>query len=135
MPTLAPASVTELKLLGIAVLIGLLQLVWEALAAQSQRGFGWALGARDQKREVSGVPARLQRALHNYLETFPMFVAALLASILLGRTSPSTLIGAWLYVVGRAAYVPLYAAGVPMVRSLVWGLAMLGIVLEVVSIL
>ena len=100
MPTLAPASVTELKLLGIAVLIGLLQLVWEALAAQSQRGFGWALGARDQKREVSGVPARLQRALHNYLETFPMFVAALLASILLGRTSPSTLIGAWLYVVG-----------------------------------
>jgi uncharacterized MAPEG superfamily protein len=93
------------------------------------------MGPRDQKREVSGVPARLQRAMHNYLETFPLFTAALLASILLGRTGPSTLIGAWLYVVGRALYVPLYAAGVPMLRSVVWILAMVGIVLEVVATL
>jgi uncharacterized MAPEG superfamily protein len=135
MPTLPPPAAAELKLLGIAVLIGLLQLIWSAGAAQSQRGFGWAMGPRDEKRETSGVPARLQRAMQNYLETFPMFVAALLASILLGRTGPSTLIGAWLYVVGRALYVPLYAAGVPMLRSVVWCMAMLGLALEVLAIL
>jgi len=132
---LGPNAVTELKLLAIAVVIGLLQLMWEAAASQRQRGYAWAAGARDEKREVTGVAARLQRAMNNYLETFAMFAAALLAAVLLGQTGPLSLLGAWLYVIGRAVYVPLYAAGVPLVRSLAWGVAMAGIVLEVVAVL
>lgn len=34
-----------------------------------------------------------------------------------------------MYFFGRVAYVPLYAAGVPLIRSLVWNVAMIGIVL------
>jgi uncharacterized MAPEG superfamily protein len=132
---LGPNAVAELKLLAVAVLIGILQIGWEAAASQAQRGYAWAAGPRDEKREVTGVAARLQRALTNYLETFAMFAAALLAAVLLGRTGPLSLLGAWLYVIGRAVYVPLYALGVPWVRSLAWGVAMAGIVLELVSVL
>jgi uncharacterized MAPEG superfamily protein len=132
---LGPNAVVELRLLAVAVLIGLLQIGWEACASQLQRGFAWAAGPRDEKREVTGVAARLQRALTNYLETFAMFAAALLAAVLLGHTGPLSLLGAWLYVVGRAVYVPLYALGVLWVRSLAWGVAMAGIVLELVSVL
>jgi uncharacterized MAPEG superfamily protein len=39
--------------------------------------------------------------------------------------------GARLYFWGRLAYVLLYAAGVPLVRSLVWNVATVGIALIV----
>jgi uncharacterized MAPEG superfamily protein len=37
--------------------------------------------------------------------------------------------GSILYLVGRALYLPLYAWGVPWVRSISWNLATLGLVL------
>jgi len=132
---LGPNAVVELKLLAIAVVIGLLQIAWASAASLAQRGISWSAGPRDQKRELTGVAARLQRAMQNYLETFAMFAAALLAAVLLGRTGYLSLLGAWLYVIGRTWYVPLYAAGVPLVRSLAWGVAMAGIVLELMSVL
>ena len=126
---------TELRLLGVAALIGLLQICWAATESQRQRGFAWGSSARDEPRAVHGLAARLQRASANYLETFPIFAAALLAAVLLGHTGGTTLAGAWLYVVARAIYVPLYAAGVAVVRSLVWMAALIGIVLELVALL
>ena len=125
----------ELRLLGVAALIGLLQLCGAATASQRQRGFAWGSGSRDEPRQVHGVAARLQRATGNFLETFPIFAAALLAAVALGRTGGTTLAGAWLYVIARAIYVPLYAAGVPVLRSLAWFAALVGIVLELVALL
>ena len=126
---------TELELLGVAALIGLLQVCWAATASQAQRGFAWGVGPRDEPRAVRGLAARLQRASGNFLETFPLFAAAVLASVLLGHTGSLTLLGAWLYVVARAVYVPLYATGVSVWRSLVWFAALVGIVLELASLL
>jgi uncharacterized MAPEG superfamily protein len=130
-----PDGHTELRLLGAAAVIGLLQLVWAASASQAQRGFAWGVGSRDEPRAVHGVAARLQRALTNFLETFPIFAAALLAAVALGRTSGTALSGAWLYVIARALYVPLYAAGIPVLRSLVWLAALVGILLELAALL
>ncbi len=126
---------TELRLLGAAALIGLLQLCWAATASQRQRGFAWASGPRDEPRQVHGTAARLQRAVTNFLETFPIFAAALLAAVALGRTGDTTLAGAWLYVIARALYVPLYAAGVSVLRSLIWFASLVGILLELVALL
>jgi uncharacterized MAPEG superfamily protein len=38
-----------------------------------------------------------------------------------------TVAGAHLYFWGRLAYLPLYAFGIPVVRSLAWYLAIIGI--------
>jgi uncharacterized MAPEG superfamily protein len=120
----------ELKLLVAAVIIGLLHLIWGTAASSGgARDLVWLLGPRDEERPLGGVPARLVRAYANYLETFPLYVAAVLAAVLAGRTGELTLWGSWLYVVSRVIYTPVYAVGWPGVRTFVWGASMFGIVL------
>ena len=41
--------------------------------------------------------------------------------------------GAGLYVAARALYVPLYAAGTPIVRTLVWTVSVIGLVMVIVA--
>jgi uncharacterized MAPEG superfamily protein len=81
-----------------------------------------------------GKAGRLDRALRNFLETFPLFTAAVLAAHLAGRDGTLTLWGVQLYFWARLAYVLLYAAGVYLVRSLVWNVATLGIGLILLSL-
>ena len=45
-----------------------------------------------------------------------------------------TLWGAQLYFWTRVLYVPLYAFGVPLVRSLAWNVATFGIILILLSL-
>jgi len=128
------AMAVELQLLAVAVVIGLVQLLWGAAAARRQQGLKWAAGPRDEARPLDGVAARLDRALRNFLETFPFFATAVIVAYLGGKLGDLTLWGGVLYVAGRALYVPLYAAGVPLVRSLAWFAAMIGLILVVAAI-
>ena len=58
-------------------------------------------------------------------------MAAVALVHLSGRYRPDGLadVGAALYLVGRALYLPLYAAGIPRLRTVAWQIATLGIVL------
>jgi uncharacterized MAPEG superfamily protein len=124
----------ELKLLVAAVIIGLVQIVWAATAGSGgERNFAWLLGPRDDARPVGVVAARLDRALKNFLETFPLFAAALIACAMAGKLGTYTLWGSALYVIGRALYVPLYASGVALVRTLVWTVSIVGVVMVIVA--
>ena len=60
------------------------------------------------------------RAQANLLETFPFFAAAVLAAALSAKLGPLTLWGSALYVAARALYVPIYAFGVSIIRSVAW---------------
>ncbi|MBB5692534.1 MAPEG family protein [Muricoccus pecuniae] len=127
----------ELRLLAWSVVLGLVHIIAAAAAATRQRpgGLAWAAGARDEPQPPpSGVAARLTRARDNFLETFPLFAAALLAAHLAGRSGGMTSWGALIYFWARVAYLPLYAAGVPMIRSVVWGAAMVGLVMVLLSL-
>jgi uncharacterized MAPEG superfamily protein len=124
----------ELKLLVAAVIIGLAQIVWAAVAGSGgERKLAWLLGPRDEPKAVGVVAARLNRALANFLETFPLFAAALLACDFAGKFGPLTHWGAVLYVVGRLLFVPIYASGLAVVRTLVWTVSMVGIVMVIVA--
>jgi len=124
----------EVKLLVAAVIIGLVQIVWAATAASGgERNFAWLAGPRDEPRPVGTLAGRLDRALKNFLETFPLFVAALIACIAAGKLGTLSLYGAGLYVIARALYVPLYASGVAVVRTLVWTASLIGIVMVIVA--
>ena len=110
----------ELQLLVLAIAIGIINLMWAAVASRRQQGLKWAGGSRDEPRPVTGVAARLERAFTNYRETFPLFAAAIVVAYLTGQTGGATLWGSVMYVAGRAAYVLLYASGVRYWRSLAW---------------
>ena len=125
----------ELKLLVAAVIVGFVQIVWASVAGSGgERNFAWLAGPRDDPRPPGTVGGRLDRALKNFLETFPLFAAALLACVASGKVGGTlTVYGAGLYVVARALYVPLYASGVAVVRTLVWTVSIVGIVMVIVA--
>ncbi|MDG2522844.1 MAPEG family protein [Caulobacter segnis] len=121
--------VLELKMLGAAVIVGLVHLFWGSAAAQPQIGLKWNVGPRDEPRPLTGMAGRLQRAFANFRETFAFFVALLLAVVLSGKTGGLSAVGTMVYVAARAVYIPLYAFGVPVVRSIVWLISMVGLLM------
>ena len=126
---------TELCMLVWSVVLGLMQIALAATCSVGQRGLGWAASARDEvKPPLSGIGGRLDRARANFLETFPLFVAAVLAAHLLQRHDNMTVLGAQLYFWARLAYVPAYAAGIPYLRTLIWAASIVGIVLVLAAL-
>jgi len=127
---------TELQMLVWSIILGLVHILTAATASSLRRGLPWAAGPRDEPvRGLDGVAGRLERAQRNFLETFPFFAAAVLAVISLNRYSQTTEIGVQLYFWARVAYLPLYAGGVYLVRSIVWGVSLVGIVMLLVGLL
>jgi uncharacterized MAPEG superfamily protein len=125
----------ELTMLALAVVLGLVQIVLSAQSKNLQHGYWWAAGPRDEPRPgLTGIAGRLERALSNFLETFPLFAAAVLMAHVIGRHDWMTEWGAQLYFWGRVAYLPLYAFGVVLVRSLAWNVATAGIVLILLAL-
>ncbi len=51
-----------------------------------------------------------------------------------GRNSALSYYGAHAYFWSRVVYAPLYAAGVGLVRTAVWGVAIVGIVMVLASL-
>jgi uncharacterized MAPEG superfamily protein len=125
----------EMTMLSLAIVLGLFQLLIAARAGNSQRGLKWNVGARDEPPPpVSKVAGRLERAFRNFMETFPFFAAVVLICAVIGRHNWATMLGAEAYVAARVVYVLLYAAGVPGVRTLIWLVATLAIILMLVAI-
>jgi uncharacterized MAPEG superfamily protein len=120
----------ELTMLGLSIILGFIQIVLASHAASLQRGYRWTASARDEALPpLTGVAGRLARALANFNETFPFFAAVVLAAHLVGVHDWRTQWGAALYFFARLAYLPLYAFGVPLIRSLIWNVAVAGIAL------
>jgi uncharacterized MAPEG superfamily protein len=118
----------ELKMLAWSVALGLVHVLLGAALTTRQRGLGWNVGARDAALPpLTGVAARVDRALRNFLETFPFFAAAALAVVVLERGDVTTALGAQCYFWARLAYVPVYAAGIPYLRTVIWGVSLWGL--------
>lgn len=132
---MGPHLAFELKMLLAAVAIGLVQLVMSAVSARRQQNLTWAAGPRDVAMPpLTGVAGRLDRAFRNFLETFGFFAAAVIVVYLAGRAGNSLSVwGSTLYVAARAIYVPLYAAGIPTVRTLAWAVAMAGLLMVIAA--
>jgi len=125
----------ELRMLALSIVLGLAQIVLASHSASLQRGYTWTASSRDEAvTALTGVAGRFARALQNFIETFPMFAAAVLMAHVADRHNWMTEWGVQLYFWARVAYLALYAAGVFFLRSLVWNIAALGIVLVVLSL-
>jgi len=126
---------TEYQMLTWSIALGLVQLVISVLAAIKVRGLMWAFSPRDATLPpLEGVAGRLDRGFYNLLETFPFFAAAVLAAGALGVHSPLTVWGATLFFWARVVYIPIYAVGLPVVRTGVWSVSVLGIVLILIPL-
>ena len=117
----------ELMVLAAASLWGVLQLVASAQAANAQYGLKWAASPRDiEMPPLKPIPGRINRNFRNYMETFPFFAVAVLTAQAAGVHNELTHWGSIAYISGRIAYTALYVSGIPLIRSLFWNLAALG---------
>ncbi len=129
-----PISVEVAGLL-VAVGLGIVHIVLASHSASLQRGYRWSAGARDEPLPpLLGVAGRLSRACSNYLETFPFFAALVLAVVATDAHSSWSAWGIYLYLAARFAYLPLYAFGVYLIRSVAWNVAALGIALLCIAL-
>jgi uncharacterized MAPEG superfamily protein len=127
---------TELLMLALSVVLGFVHIIVSATATTSQYGSKWNVSARDDEMPpLRGIAGRLQRALHNFLETFPLFAVAVLIADATNRHGWLALWGSQIYFYARVIYLPLYAAGIPVVRTLVWTVATLGIVMVLLALI
>ncbi|HYW17289.1 MAG TPA: MAPEG family protein [Allosphingosinicella sp.] len=95
-----------------------------------QYGTKWNVGARDDELPPAlPIVGRLARAQANFFETFPIFAAAALIVAVAGLGDRWTEIGAWLWLAARILYLPLYAFGVPVVRTIAFLVSVVGILL------
>ena len=118
----------ELKILALGALLLFVHIFTATRFKTAQFGRKWNVGARDEALPAADVMSgRTRRALANFLETFPIAIVALVGVVLADRTSQWTAIGGWVWLGARVIYLPLYAAGIPVIRTIVWTIGMIGL--------
>lgn len=126
----------EIQMLCWSTVLALVQLVIATTLAVNDRGMAYATGPHDTPAPpVKVITGRLLRAFHNFRETFVYFAVAVLLVTLLNKTSATTALGAQLYFWARLVYVPIYAAGISFVRTAVWTVSVIGLVMVLLGAL
>ncbi len=85
-----------------------------------------ALGNRDKVEDCSGFPARTDRAARNMLENMVLFTALVLVASVGGVTDPRVELGARIFFWARLVYIPIYMIGIPVARTAVWAISIIG---------
>ena len=110
----------EIKVLGFAALLQFVQFMLMAVPVNMQLGPQYTGGNRDEEQRAVGVAGRFKRALDNHFEGLILFTIAVVVVVLGNASSSTTETCAWVYLAARVLYVPAYASGVFLVRSLIW---------------
>jgi uncharacterized MAPEG superfamily protein len=127
--SLLPSDIS-LKILLYSITLGLVQLLVSISFNVAGRGIGYGVGARDTPPKPLGKWAsRMERAYKNFLETFPLFAAAILVQYALDRNSHTAALGAQIYIWARALYIPAYLVAIPFLRTTLWTASIVGIVM------
>ena len=119
----------ELKMLVWSVALTILQMLIAALGAQMQVGLPPLAGNRDNMPPLEGFAGRAQRAHRNMLENLVLFAALVLTAQALNRFDATTALGAQLFFWARLVYAPVYWVGVPWLRTGVWAVSLVGLLL------
>ena len=105
----------------------LLDLVFRT-QAWSPSGMMIAFSNREGVIAPLGVGGRADRAAKNQIEAMAMFLALVLAAQIAGK-APQAALGATVFFWARVVYWPVYLAGIPVARTLVWLVSIIGLIL------
>jgi uncharacterized MAPEG superfamily protein len=118
----------ELKILAFGAVLLLVHIGLAGSLKTKQYGIAWNTGARDAPLPpLNPLAGRLVRAQTNFQETFPIAIIALLAVVLAGHENATSAIGGWIWLAARIVYLPLYAYGIPKLRSIVFLVSLAGL--------
>lgn len=117
----------ELQAVAWSTLILFVLLMFQGGLVPVSQGLRWGLGGRDGGLEKSALQGRTARTAANHIESMLLFVPLVMIAQFSNISTPLTVWGAGLYLVGRVAFAPLYLFGIPIVRSMAWTVAIIGI--------
>ena len=125
----------ELMLLVWAVALMVVQMLVAVAGSASQVGLMPLFGNREGLPAPTGWAGRAHRAHRNMLENLVLFAALVLVCVITNKSNATTLLGAQLFFWGRAAYAVVYLAGIPFLRTGVWLVSVVGLVLIFLQLL
>ena len=136
MDTMVQHATPYMALLVLSVVLLVFHVMLQGFLATRELGSSWNAGPRDDgQKPKSALAGRAERASLNYRETYPAFIGLVLALAFYGDVSGWGLLGGWLWFVCRLAYIPLYLAGIPYIRSLVWLGSLLGLLVMIIGLM
>jgi len=119
----------ELKLLVWSVALAFAQCLVAVAGAFLQVGLPTLAGNRENLPVFTGWAGRAQRAHRNMLESLVLFAVLVLICIISGKSNATTLLGAQLFFWARLAYAVIYLAAIPWLRTAVWFVSVIGMVM------
>lgn len=120
---------SEMTLLLWSVALTFGQMLISVLAALPQCGLPKLMGNRDDLPPLTGLAGRAKRAHANMLESLVLFAILVLSAKAMGISNDMTLLGAQLFFFARLAYAAIYVVGLPWIRTGVWAVSVVGLVL------
>jgi len=100
----------------------------QSILYRMQHGVEFAATGRDDEPAPNRWNQRAQKALRNLNETYPVFVVLAVAAAM-GHGNGLSLAGTWVYLGARLVYLPLYVLGIKYIRSLVWIVSAIGLIM------
>lgn len=127
----------EMHALALVAVATLLMWIPYMLARMGTRGVAKTLANPDPAFPADPAWAQRARQAHaNAVENLVVFAPLVIVAALAGVSTPATVAAAWVYLAARIVHYVVYAAGVPVVRTLAFmagvaatlviGLAVLG---------
>lgn len=125
----------DLNLLVWSTALAVVQMIIAVLGATLQVGLPALAGNREGLPLPEGWAGRARRAHHNMLENLVLFAALVLVAQAAGKANAMTALGAQLFFWGRLAYAAVYLAGIPWLRTGIWTVSLVGLILIFVQLL
>ena len=119
----------ELKLLVWSVALAFGQCLVAVTGALLQVGLPTLAGNREKMPAIIGWAGRAERAHRNMLQSLVLFTALVLAAQVTNKLDATTALGAQLFFWARLAYTAVYLIGLPWIRTAVWLIAVVGLIL------
>jgi uncharacterized MAPEG superfamily protein len=118
-----------------ALVLTFVQMLVAVGGATLQVGLPALAGNREALPAFGGWVGRAQRAHHNMLESLVLFAALVLIAVVTNKTNAATLLGAQLFFWARLVYAFVYVTGIPWLRTAVWLVSMIGLIVIFVQLL
>jgi uncharacterized MAPEG superfamily protein len=125
----------ELMFLVWAIALMFVQMLISVTGATLQVGLPLLAGNRENFPTLTGWAGRAHRAHHNMLENLVLFAALVLIAVAANKTNQTTLLGAQLFFWARVAYAGVYLAGIPWLRTGIWFVSVIGLILIFLQLL
>jgi uncharacterized MAPEG superfamily protein len=117
---------TDLWMLLAAAGLYWLLIMTPATAKILANGLPWAAGNRDEARPNAAWVDRADRCVANFTENLPIFAILVLVAHVSETADAISAAGAMTFVVGRVAHAASYLAGIPWLRTGLWGVSIVG---------